>query len=564
MAARGEPPAEDGGRAENAGPPDGDAPAAAAPRAETAAQGSGGRQEGGGQPQASGNRDGGERNDSRGNGAGGSGSVTVTGSDAASASAGSADRLTRLLRLEGRKERVAVATAITAALALVAALLATDGLGAETETITLVTGEDVTGAGLYQQLVDEWNATREDGEVRAELIEISGGADLVRAELLRWSRTDGFSYDILNIDNQWTAEFASNGWIEPLPDAAGMDGVLAPSAEAVTYDGTRWAKPFIADVGLLYYRADLLEEEELVGGWADALALLSETARAEDVDYGYSAQFAPYEGLTVNALEITYGMRGSGGDDEPPVEFSGGSGRAAVDLMAGALADGTVHPGVLADGATEYDSFRHFVDGEVVAMRSWPGWYDQLARDPAVEPAGAGAPASEPEEAGAAADAGEGSEVIEFGVAPLPSESVLGGQSLAVSSRSEHPEAAWDLIAHLTSADQQRRLFYCGGYPPVLEAAYTGPVAGECPEALTPENAPAAPTVESRRGEEYSRLLLAEVGNAHHRPTSPYYARYSSVLHTELNRLLRESEGELADADLAGLGSRLTEALQGR
>ncbi|MFD0803127.1 extracellular solute-binding protein, partial [Streptomonospora algeriensis] len=447
------------------------------------------------------------------------------------------------------------------ALALAAALLAADGTGAggEPGTITLVTGEDVTGAGLYQQLVDEWNADRADG-VRAELIEISGGADLVRAELLRWTQAEGFSYDILNIDNQWTAEFARNGWIEPLPEDVGASGVLEPSVEAVTYRDTVWARPFIADVGLLYYRADLMREDDLVGGWADALELLRETAEAEGVDYGYSGQFAPYEGLTVNTLEFTYGMRGSGGDSEPPVAFAADSGRAAVDLMARALADGTVHPGVLADGATEYDSFRQFVDGEVVAMRNWPGWYDQLARDPAVEPA-AGGGEQPPQEAG---EPDGGGDAIEFGVAPLPSESVLGGQSLAVGSASRHPDAVWDLISHLTAPAQQRRLLYCGGYPPVLADAYTGPIEGECPEPLAPDEAPAEATVQSRRGEEYSRLLLAEVGNAHHRPTSPYYARYSHVLYSELNRLFRRSQGELADGDLETLDNNLEEALQGR
>ncbi|GAA4925912.1 ABC transporter substrate-binding protein [Streptomonospora halophila] len=471
--------------------------------------------------------------------------------------------------LERRRERVAVATGISACLAaavLVAALLAAAGPdpGRGPGTITLVTGEDVTGGGLYRHFVDEWNADRGEGEVRAELIEISGGADLVRSELLRWTQTEGFSYDVLNLDNQWTAEFARNGWVEPVPEETGAQGVLEPSVEAVTYEDAVWARPFIADAGLLYYRADLLEEDDLVGGWADTLELLRETARAEGVDYGYSGQFGPYEGLTVNILEIKYDMRGSGGDTEAPVRFAAESGRAAADLMAASLADGTVHPGVLADGATEYDSFRHFVDGEVVAMRNWPGWYDQLVRDPAVEPAAEGGTGQEPAEAGDRAGGEGGADAIEFGVAPLPSESVLGGQSLAVSSESEHKSAAWDLIEYLTAPDQQRRLLYCGGYPPVLAEAYTGPVEGACPEALAPEDAPARPAVESRRGAEYSQLLLDEVGNAHSRPTTPYYARYSSVLYSELNRLLRESEGELADSDLESLDGRLDAALDGR
>ncbi|MDA0566040.1 extracellular solute-binding protein [Streptomonospora sp. S1-112] len=472
-----------------------------------------------------------------------------------------------------RRPRVVVATAVTAvvtALAVTGTLLAAGPMGAAAPaTITVVTGQDVSGTGLYRMFVEEWNDRRAPGQPRAELVEISSAADLVHAEFVRWTQTEGFSYDVLNIDNQWTAEFARNGWIEPVPGDVAVDAVLGPSIASVTYDDRVWAVPFIADVGLLYYRSDLVDAADLHGrNWAGTLDLLRVTAEAEGVHYGYSGQFSPYEGLTVNMLELMYGMRGGQADEDRPVAFASGPGRAAVDLVARGLADGTVHPGVLTDGATEYDSFRHFVDGEVVAMRNWPGWYDVLARDPAAEPARgeeAGGPPAEVEGqdgdgAGGGPGGDAGADPIEFDVVPLPGESVLGGQSLTVSRDSDQEKAAWDLVEYLTAPAQQRRLLYCGGYSPAREDAYTGAVEGPCPGGTGESGA----SVEDRRGAEYTRLLLDEVANARHRPTSPYYARYTEVLYTDLNRLLRQSDGQPPDSELATLESRLEGALEGR
>ncbi|NYI95247.1 multiple sugar transport system substrate-binding protein [Streptomonospora nanhaiensis] len=470
--------------------------------------------------------------------------------------------------MDHRRPRAVLATAVTAVLsvlALVGGLLASGPMGAGAPaTITVVTRQDVSGTGLYRLFVEEWNARRAPGEPRAELVEISSAADLVHAEFVRWTQTEGFTYDVLNIDNQWTAEFARNGWVEPVPGDVAVDAVLGPSIASVTYDEKVWAVPFIADVGLLYYRSDLLDAADLEGrNWAGTLDLLRATAEAEGVAYGYSGQFAPYEGLTVNMLELMYGMRGGQADEDRPVAFASGPGRSAVDLVARGLGDGTVHPGVLGDGATEYDSFRHFVDGEVVAMRNWPGWYDVLARDPAAEPARgeqAGGPPAEAEDGSGGGGAAAGAEPIEFDVVPLPGESVLGGQSLTVSRDSDQAEAAWDLVEYLTAPEQQRRLLYCGGYSPAREDAYSGAVAGPCPGGTGDSGA----SVADRRGEEYTRLLLDEVANARHRPTSPYYPRYTQVLYTDLNRLLRQSDGPPPESELAALETRLEGALEGR
>src|SRR5678815_3334748 len=70
------------------------------------------------------------------------------------------------------------------------------------------------------------------------------------------------SFDVLAIDVIWVQEFARAGWI------VDVDAVLPererltyfPAAmEAATFDGRLHAIPWYLDVGVLYYRRDLLD-----------------------------------------------------------------------------------------------------------------------------------------------------------------------------------------------------------------------------------------------------------------------------------------------------------------
>ncbi len=57
-------------------------------------------------------------------------------------------------------------------------------------------------------------------------------------------------------------------------------------------------------------------------------------------------------------------------------------------------------------------------------------------------------------------------------MAKLPGGSVLGGQNLAISSHTDQPIAAQELIEFLTSPYSQRLLFECGGYAATQEIVY--------------------------------------------------------------------------------------------
>ncbi|MBB4313829.1 ABC transporter substrate-binding protein [Roseospira marina] len=267
--------------------------------------------------------------------------------------------------------------------------------------------------------------------------------------------------DVLQIDVVWPGLLA-----EHLLD---LGPVLGAEAEAHlpaliandTVDGRLVAVPWFIDVGVLYYRADLLEtyDRPVPTTWAaltDTAAYIQEQERAAGADelWGYVWQGRAYEGLTCNALEwiASYG----GGTIVAPdgaISIDNPAAAAALDRAAGWV--GTISPrGVLNHGEEEARGL--FQSGRAVFMRNWPyAW--ALAQDEDSAVAG------------------------KIGVAPLPagpeghSTATLGGAHLAVSRYSEQIEVATDLVRYLTSAAEQKRRAIAAAFNPSRPALYEDP-----------------------------------------------------------------------------------------
>jgi len=69
-------------------------------------------------------------------------------------------------------------------------------------------------------------------------------------------------FDVLMVDVIWTAEFARAGWLLDLTDrwpAAERGEHFEATVATAMLDGRVWAVPWVMNVGLLYYRSDLLD-----------------------------------------------------------------------------------------------------------------------------------------------------------------------------------------------------------------------------------------------------------------------------------------------------------------
>jgi trehalose/maltose transport system substrate-binding protein len=269
--------------------------------------------------------------------------------------------------------------------------------------------------------------------------------------------------DVFQIDIIWPGLVASHLVdLTPYVPQGLKEQHIPTIIENNTVDGQLVAMPWFVDAGLLYYRKDLLERHgaAVPEQWSDLAATAEKIQVAErqagnDRMWGFVFQGRAYEGLTVNALEwiASYGG-GTIVDGSGKVTVSNPQAASALDLVAGWV--GKISPeGVLS--YTEEESRGVFQSGNAVFMRNWPyAWALANAPDSPIRD--------------------------KVGIAPLPQGGPdgkhvagLGGQVLAVSRYSEHPDLAADLVLYLTSAAEQKRRAIEGSFNPTIKDLYSNP-----------------------------------------------------------------------------------------
>lgn len=258
--------------------------------------------------------------------------------------------------------------------------------------------------------------------------------------------------DVFQIDAVWPGLLARH--LVDLSAAAGQDADQHFPAliDNVTVAGRLVAMPWFVDAGLLYFRRDLLDAHSrpVPRTWEELeetarLIQTAERAAGRNGFWGYVFQGRAYEGLTVNALEWVASYGGGFVDRTGVITAASPQNRAALTQIAGFI--GTIAPGGVLN-YTEEESRGVFQAGNALFMRNWPyAW--SLAQ-------GADSPIRG--KVGIAALPAGGTEDRHVGT--------LGGQQLAVSAYSRHPDLAIDLVLFLTGRDEQKRRAVTGSFNP--------------------------------------------------------------------------------------------------
>ncbi|MEQ1911603.1 MAG: ABC transporter substrate-binding protein, partial [Vicinamibacterales bacterium] len=264
---------------------------------------------------------------------------------------------------------------------------------------------------------------------------------------VQWLNARSTEPDVLQLDVVWTPEFAAAGWILPLDRFhPHLEDFFEAAITANRWQKTLYAVPWFIDVGMLYWRTDLLDRPP-----ATFESLAHETARVQrerGVRYGLVWQGARYEGLVTVFLEYLGGFGGRMLDED---------GRVVVDSIQGVQALRAMWDGVHgsdpivpeASLAWQEEQTRFaFQNGDAVLMRNWPYAAPLLGDSSKSRVAGRFAVASMPSAPGGVASA------------------TLGGSQLAINARSRHPESAFALIEFLTAPEQMiERMREVGQYP---------------------------------------------------------------------------------------------------
>jgi len=337
--------------------------------------------------------------------------------------------------------------------------------------------------------------------------------------------------DVFQIDVIWPGTLA-NHFIDlgAHIDQEEIDQHFEAIVDNNTVDGRLIAMPWFTDAGILYYRSDLLEKygHEPPETWQELTAIAEEVQAGEreegnDRMQGFVFQAKAYEGLTCDALEWIDSF-GGGRIVEDDGTISINNERAAEALELAATWVDTIAPeGVL--NYAEEESRGVFQSGNAVFMRNWPyAWALANAEDSPIRG--------------------------KVGVTQLPKggedgkhTGVLGGWQLAVSRYSENAEVAADLVAYLTSYEEQKRRAIKGSYNPTIAALYedeevleASPFFGELYETFV--NAVARPSKVT--GAKYNQAS-SEFFNAAHDILSGKAAAAERLadLESRLNRLSR-------------------------
>lgn len=424
----------------------------------------------------------------------------------------------RLSRITPRRAvlSVVLAGAIFAGATLIPRIPVPQPPPAEPGDIRLMSAIDESSDDARFTLIQQWNAAHPEN--RVELIPVSGETDDQHLSMVNNAQSTRPA-DVYVLDIVWMTEFIEKGYIRPLDESRLVryegDQFLPNSWETcLDLKGDRpgrWALPFNADAGLLYHRSDLdvpapSRWDDYFGTSAkDSLTAARSTPEARqtapNLVAANAAQLAPEEVLTVNALEAIWAAGGEVVNRTGEVALNADRSEVVFDASARAaladLAEAAHDPAVVAPGADEADedaSRATFTDGQTLFMRNWPVAYDKLMS--------------------------EGGQAVPFGVTTLPHDSVLGGQNLAISSATQKPRAAQELIEFLTSPASQLTLFEIGGFAPTRPSAYA----------------------KSRRP--YASDLRTVVERARPRPLLVHYTEFSVEFRTGIRRALN-AEGEL-------------------
>jgi multiple sugar transport system substrate-binding protein len=347
----------------------------------------------------------------------------------------------------------------------------------------------------FHAFLDRFRRENPDVDLRTETLPNS--SDVAREMFLTALEGGAADFDVFAIDVVWAPEFARAGWLADLsaafPRARLRDEFLPRAVDAVTLNGRVFAVPWFLDVGLLYYRTDLVPRAPRT---YDELRDFARSAIQRDPRLaGFLWQGRQYEGLNCNVFEAIWGHGGEILRDGR-IELETPEARAGVAWLRETITSG-LSPRSVASSAEE-ETRRAFQDGRAVFLRNWPYVWAEVQKP--------------------------GSAVRgKVGFAPLPSATgtpgsgTLGGWELAINGHVSEARrrAAQKLVAFLTSHEAAVDLALNYSRIPARRAVYD--------DARVKQGAP------------FIAALLPIALAARPRPVTPYYELASDSIQGELS-----------------------------
>jgi len=327
---------------------------------------------------------------------------------------------------------------------------------ARAETVSVFCG--ATDYDLCIKAADAWKAKTGNEAKINKMPALLDDAIPLYQQLLAAKSTD---VDVLFLDVIWLGMFKNNLLdIKDMVPAAEKDAHFKSTLGAGDIGGELIALPAYMDVGLMFYRKDLLEKYGMQPPktWDELAAQAKEIQEKERAAgnndfWGYTWQAKSYEGLTCDAIEL---IASNGGGtiiaDDGKVTIDNPNAAEAIEKAKTWI--GTISPeGVL--GYDEEASRAVFEAGNSAFHRNWPYVWGT-------------------------SQGGGGPLVGKVGMMPLPvgkagekSSGCLGPMYYGVNKYSAKPELAVEFTRFITGPEMQKMRAIEGAYNPSISALYT-------------------------------------------------------------------------------------------
>ncbi|HEX4884738.1 MAG TPA: ABC transporter substrate-binding protein [Casimicrobiaceae bacterium] len=330
--------------------------------------------------------------------------------------------------------------------------------------------------------------------------------------------------DVILIDVIRPAQWAAQGWAEPLDAYLGADKqkvmsqYLKAYVDANTVGGKVMSLPYFADAQFMYYRKDLLEKYKrpVPKTWDEMMETARIVLEGEKNPnlQGFSTAGAPIEGTVCTYLVPLWGM-GSDVTKGGKLNLDTPQARQPFQLYGRMK-----QAGVLPKNIAEIPTDRIRIDmqaGNVLFAQSWGYVWNRLENDADSKVKG------------------------KIGVARLPhdqggqSATCIGGWQLAVSAFSKNKQEAVKFVRYLSSPEVSEMQAVMASHLPVFPSVYKDPDVLKA----NPWFADALPVVESARS----------------RPVSHQYPQVSDAIRNNMNAYLAGTK--TSDTALADMKSRL-------
>ncbi len=307
-------------------------------------------------------------------------------------------------------------------------------------------------------------------------------------------------YDILLIDVTWLPKYAEAGWLfnmDKMIDNSEWELLIKGARLGNKYKGTLYRWPLVADIGLLYWRKDLMKIPPTT---PNELFNISKRLQKENkVKYGYVWQGKQYEGLSCVFLEVLSAFGGEWITENGEVKLNSPNSLKATRWLQSLIKSG-ISPKAITSFA-ESEALQSFKAGQSAFMRNWPYAWSELQKDSSAVKGNVGV-------------------TVMVSDPKYSSTSTLGSWGFSILNRSANKNESMQVISYLTSESSQKLLFKEFGYTPTRKKLFSDPILLKQNPILT----------NLKKGLEITKP----------RPQIPLYAQVSDILQRELSTVLTQ------------------------